>query len=97
MALELFDWWAKDGSTFKFGEHNIQLSARPAAVLPTCNISQVGGKGRFTLYCKVVNKTLYPSPVRPRVVLRVCDGTCTSFQFEEVSTAFLKCRSLVTS
>ncbi|XP_045123192.1 uncharacterized protein LOC123511406 isoform X2 [Portunus trituberculatus] len=85
MALELFDWWAKDGSTFKFGEHNIQLSSRPAAVLPTCNISQVGGKGRFTLYCKVVNKTLYPSPVRPRVVLRVCDGTCTSFQFEEIT------------
>lgn len=53
IVLELFEWWAEEGSTFRFGMHNVQLNPRAAAVLPTCNISQAGGKGLFTLYCKV--------------------------------------------
>ena len=38
------------------------------------------------LIFQVVKKTLYPSPARPAAVLRVCDGTPTIYQFEEVST-----------
>lgn len=85
VALQLFDWWAKDGSNFQFGRHGVQVSSRAAAVLPTCDISHAGGKGLFTLYCQVVKKTLFRTPGRSMAVLRVRDGTCTSYQFEEIT------------
>ncbi|KAK8395822.1 hypothetical protein O3P69_005734 [Scylla paramamosain] len=85
VALQLFDWWAKDGRTFQFGWHGVQPSSSVVSGIPTLDIAHAVDKGRFTLHCQVVKKTVYPASTCPMVVLRVRDGTRSSFRFEEIN------------
>ncbi|XP_050735533.1 uncharacterized protein LOC127008051 isoform X2 [Eriocheir sinensis] len=80
-ALRLFHWWKAVGENFNYVNMSFGSPSKQAAPHPTCTLAQTGGKGYFNLFCQVVKKTLYPS----KCVLRVTDGTCTQYFFEEIN------------